>query len=227
MPGLRSYAYMKKFRGNRFLIWALALSAALHLVVAVAIHNLRPVEAAPEQQPLPIKISTIVTPPPPTPQPTPPPQRPHHALQTPARAHHQTHVAHVAPPHADSTTTGGATEPQVAATGGGTGDDIPGTPTPTDSPKPSCSNPNVAAHTLEAVNAETPEDITGLPATVQVQVTLDENGRVKDARVYASAGNSRLDRAALVAARTSTYAPAIVDCLPTGGTYLFRVDFQD
>jgi hypothetical protein len=45
-------------------------------------------------------------------------------------------------------------------------------------------------------------------------------------RIYRSADDPQLDRAALAAARGSTYAPALVDCSPAGGSYLFRVEFQ-
>lgn len=64
-----------------------------------------------------------------------------------------------------------------------------------------------------------------MQATAQVQVSLDDRGRVTDAHIYASTGTMSLDRAAVDAARRSTYAPQIVDCQPAGGTYLFKVDF--
>lgn len=72
---------------------------------------------------------------------------------------------------------------------------------------------------------EEPEDAAGIQATAQVQVTLDAVGHVTDARIYSSTGTMSLDRAAVEAARRSTYAPSIVDCQPAGGTYLFKVDF--
>lgn len=72
---------------------------------------------------------------------------------------------------------------------------------------------------------EAPQDAAGIQATAEVQVTLDAIGRVTDARIYSSTGTMSLDRAAVDAARRSTYAPSIVDCQPTGGTYLFKVDF--
>jgi len=79
---------------------------------------------------------------------------------------------------------------------------------------------------IDAVSPDEPEDAAGVAATAQVQVTLDDLGRVTDARIYASTGTMSLDRAAVTAARRSTYAPQIVDCQPAGGTYLFKVDFQ-
>jgi TonB family protein len=74
---------------------------------------------------------------------------------------------------------------------------------------------------------QTPDGVEGLPATAEVQVTLDAAGRVTDLSMYRSAYNPQLDRAAIAAAKASTYAPALVDCLPAGGTYLFTVEFQD
>jgi len=112
----------------------------------------------------------------------------------------------------------------VVSPGVGDGTDLPGTPAPT--PHPACSNPNEPAHTVNVVAPEQPDDASVLPATAQVEVTLDAAGRVLDTSIYRSTNEMALDRAALLAARQSTYAPALVDCQPTGGQYLFRVDFQ-
>lgn len=78
---------------------------------------------------------------------------------------------------------------------------------------------------LDAISPDEPEDAAGVQATAQVQVSLDDRGRVTDAHIYTSTGTMSLDRAAVDAARRSTYAPSIVDCQPAGGTYLFKVDF--
>jgi TonB family protein len=93
-------------------------------------------------------------------------------------------------------------------------------------PRPACSQPFADARTIDAIAPESPEDAAGLQISAQVQVTLDDRGRVLDAHVYQSTGVLSLDRAAVDAARRSTYAPSVVDCQPAGGTYLFRVDFQ-
>ena len=92
-------------------------------------------------------------------------------------------------------------------------------------PRPACSQPYAEARTIDAVVPEAPEDAAGLTGSAQVQVTLDDRGRVTDARIYLSTGFMALDRAAVDAARRSTYAPQVVDCEPLGGTYLFKVDF--
>jgi TonB family protein len=112
------------------------------------------------------------------------------------------------------------------------GVDTPGDPNavataPAASARPACPVPNAPARTISAAMPETPEGIAGLPASAQIQVTLDAAGHVTDLRIYRSAQDPQLDRAAITAARSSTYAPAIVECLPAGGSYLFTVEFQD
>jgi TonB family protein len=103
----------------------------------------------------------------------------------------------------------------------------PAPPATAGTPAPACSQPYVAAHTIDAVSPSAPDDADGMTGTAEVQVSLDTAGRVTDARIYRSTGSMGLDRVAVLAARRSTYAPQIVDCQPAGGTYLFRVDFQD
>jgi TonB family protein len=57
-------------------------------------------------------------------------------------------------------------------------------------------------------------------------VTIGPTGNLVDAKISQSAGNMALDQAALAAARQSTYAPKIVDCQPTTGSYYFKVTFD-
>jgi TonB family protein len=61
--------------------------------------------------------------------------------------------------------------------------------------------------------------------SVFVQVTIDAQGRLVDARIYGSSNNAAIDEAALRAARASRYSPRIVNCVPVEGTYLFHADF--
>jgi TonB family protein len=211
---------------NRFLFWALGLSLVIHFIAAAVMHTMPQVSAAPEQRPMHVRFIHVATPPPtPPPTPTPQPQRPTHAA---APSHALANVTHATPPKVrGSSNDRGPVIPLPAATTGalqGNGADLTGTPAP--SPRPACSQPFAEAHTIDAVTPNTPEDAAGIEATAQVQVTLDAFGRVTDTRIYLSTSNLRLDRAALLAARQSTYAPAIANCLPIGGTYLFRVDFQ-
>ncbi len=56
---------------------------------------------------------------------------------------------------------------------------------------------------------------------------LVECGRlVLAATVFRSSGSPLLDRAALQAARQSSYAPEIDDCVKVAGDYIFRADFE-
>ena len=215
---------MKQRFGNRVLLWAFGLSILAHVAFAV-VARMPHAEAAPEQAPTHVTIARVVPPTPP-PTPTPPQQHPHpaHAAQPNAMPR-----VHIVQPHlSDHPGPASSSGPAVVAT---SGTDQPGDPNAVATgspapPRPACSVPNAPAHTINAAMPETPDGIAGLPATAQVQVTLDAAGRVTDVRIYRSANDQQLDRAALVAARTSTYAPALVECLPAGGTYLFTVEFQ-
>ena len=216
---------MQNTRRSRILTYAIAISLAVHVAAAIALHNVRRVEAAPEQRPARASIVHIATPPPPTP--TPPPATPPPAPRAPERPApaHQSHQL-AAAPHVAGSSHGGPTE--THASGGGTAGDgtVAATAMPSATPKPSCSQPNVVAHVVDAVPADMPEGLGDVQATVQVEVTLDESGRVAGTQIYKSSNDSRLDNAALVAAKRSTYAAAVVDCLPHSGSYLFVVDFQ-
>ena len=210
---------------NRILVWALALSLAVHVVFAIVARSVPAAEAAPEQPPQHIDIVRIATPPP-TPPPTP---RPTRQQRSTAASHTSTHArVSVHPPRVVAHGGGSASAgPPAIATSGPSlqgGGDGNGTAAP--SPAPACSNPFEPAHTIAAMIPEAPEDATGIKATAQVQVTLDDRGRVTDAHIFSSTGTMSLDRAAVEAARLSTYAPSIVDCQPAGGTYLFKVDFD-
>jgi TonB family protein len=215
---------MKHRFGNRILFWAFGISILAHAIFALVTHIPR-VEAAPEKLPTHIRIDTMVMH---TPAPTPTPQPP----QPHVRAVAQTNTAprvHVSVPHVSGPASQSTSGPAVVAT---SGTDIAGDPNALATasampPRPACSVPNAPAHTLSAAMPQTPDGVEGLPATAEVQVTLDTTGRVTDLRIYRSAYNQQLDRAAIAAAKASTYAPALVDCLPSGGTYLFTVEFQD
>jgi|SRR5579862_1079350 len=207
---------------NRILTWAIAVSIALHLAVAIVAHAPSAVLAAVEQSPTHVVIVHVVPPPTPTPQPV---RHAPSAVRAPSRSHAVAHVRIAAPHVANAGPNSGPAEAlPIAASGPPVSNDLPGSPVP--SPKPACSEPDVPAHTLEAVSPSAPDDAAGVAGTAEVVVTLDAAGRVTDARIYRSTNDMRLDRAAVIAARQSTYAPALVDCLPTGGQYLFRVDFQ-
>ncbi len=61
--------------------------------------------------------------------------------------------------------------------------------------------------------------------TVGIIIDLDEMGRVRRVDIYHSSGDPTLDAAARVAAVSSTFESATIDCIVTPSTYLFRADF--
>ena len=61
---------------------------------------------------------------------------------------------------------------------------------------------------------------------VIVHLTVAANGTEKSASIVRSSGNRDVDFATLVAARKSTYAPAMRDCKPVTGVYNFRANFE-
>jgi protein TonB len=220
---------MKRVSGNRALLGALAISILAHAAFALFARTIPRAEAAPAPTPDRLQIVHLV--PPPTPVPTPKPTVP--PLPQPIRPTVPVAIApklHLPLPRvASSTGPSAPSEPRVAATSGTVVAGDPnatgtGSPAP---PRPACSSPDAPARTISAAPAEAPDGATDLPATADVEVTLDAAGGITDVRIYRSTNDPLLDRAAVRAARGSTYAPALVDCRPAGGTYLFRVDFQN
>jgi TonB family protein len=93
----------------------------------------------------------------------------------------------------------------------------------------SCNVPNVQASTAYAAVADRPDvaNEMHLTGTTLVQVDLDASGNLVGAEVAKSSGVGVLDRAAIAAARASTFRPAIQNCTPVPGSYLFEVDFDN
>jgi periplasmic protein TonB len=169
----------------------------------------------------------ITTPPP---KPTPPPR--HQSTSRPQVAKPRA----VHPPVTQATS--GPAEPPYVPPRIAASDGIPG-PTgvaPTSGAMtgaattgPLCSNPNQEAAVINAMSPIYPDSASdfGLgTVTVLVQVTIDAQGRLVDAKIYQSSNNAAIDQAALRAARQTTYAPRIADCTPVEGTYLFHADFS-
>lgn len=223
---------MKEFRSNRVLAVALVLSLLTHVILAMFAHGFHRIEARDEIDIHPTTISYRPKPPPPTPRPTPPPKTHAQPQQTQTVAYHPTvhtpTVTHtnVGPQHPVDVATASPVDmtpgPETIT---------PGTaspqPTPTPTPRPQCSTPYAAAHALTKVDPETPEDAAGFTGTAQVQITLSQSGSVVAANIFQSAGNVLLDRAAVTAAKSSTYAPEIRDCHTVGGTYIFTATFSN
>jgi len=58
--------------------------------------------------------------------------------------------------------------------------------------------------------------------SVLVQVTINAQGRLLDAKIYQSSNNAAIDQSALRAARQTTYAPRIANCAPVEPIYSTR-----
>lgn len=240
-------------RVRSFLGWAFVISIGIHLAFGPLLNFKKFSQDQQKEQVVSVSKKTKVvvpTPPPPTPTP-PPPTPPPKSTPPPVK---QTNPPpqpklRVNPPKTKSESAGGPSERQAVNTGksqegvpSGTEKSGPitgatgvaatpaATPIPTPSPtqRPSCAVPNADAATKgEPVQPDYPDIARqqGLAGTTQVKVALDAKGNVTDVSVYKSAGAAVLDQAALKAARQTAYTPEIVDCVPTGGVYLFRADF--
>jgi TonB family protein len=60
-----------------------------------------------------------------------------------------------------------------------------------------------------------------------IRVNLSDTGRVMNTAIAKSSGNSSLDRAAVAAVNSSTYAPESNACSAVAGSYAIEVDFDD
>jgi TonB family protein len=90
-----------------------------------------------------------------------------------------------------------------------------------------CAAPFVSAAVTSAALADLPaiaagQNVTGI---TEVRIVLDPGGRLAEHAVLSSSGNRWIDRAALQAARQSSYRAEIRNCAPVGGSYAFVVDF--
>jgi protein TonB len=217
-----------KRRSNRFLTWTIAISLAAHAVVIYWAQGMNLSYADVPLPPDPIRIDHPKRiPPPPTVIVTPKPVVPMHPQQT--TQHHpptpptstdnrntttDEHPGAVAPPGPPD-----VGPPQIGPTG---------PVEPTETPAPSCSAPEIAAHVLTTATAETPEvaQEQGITGTTQVEVSIDPDGKITATSIYRSSGSQALDNAALAAARQSTYKADVRDCEAVAGSYLFTVVFQ-
>lgn len=210
---------MKK-RGDRFLIWALAISLSFHALILLGLRHITPAEAKAEPPATPISIEHHV--PPPTPKPpraTPQPTNVRPTAATAAVVLPKVPIAGPAqgPPVIPQATDGPGPVPGIATS--------EPSAAPTDTPKPQCSVPYAPASVVDAITPTAPEGADDQTGTAQVRVDLAASGAVVKATIYRSAGNMLLDQAALRAARSSTYRAETKDCALVGGSYLFTVDF--
>ncbi|MGA7746242.1 MAG: TonB family protein [Candidatus Aquilonibacter sp.] len=90
---------------------------------------------------------------------------------------------------------------------------------------PTCSKPFQEAYITVGTSPTYPASAPQIPVTVLVQVTIGPTGKLIAAHIYQSSNNARMDMTALRAARDYKYAPKIVNCVPTIGSYIYRAEF--
>jgi len=99
---------------------------------------------------------------------------------------------------------------------------------PVADPPMTCEHPFVEGAADHSIAVEAPPMARqqGISGIVVVRVIVDENGKPRDTRIVSSP-SAILNSAALAAARTMTYSPAIYRCAPSAqGQALFRADFM-
>jgi protein TonB len=228
-------------RSRRFLTWAFALSLIVHAVLAPIVGRYKPSHTE-EREPQVVSLATRVHVSLPTPPPSTPPPLPQQTATPPKRALPPRRLFRAIVPHTTSHSGAGPIEgTYTSGPSDGAGDvgrvGTPASPqpaaatfapTPVSTPKPSCVQPHVDATTTNPIAPDTPETAReqGATGTVQVKVSLTATGSVLAAAVYKSSGSPLLDEAAVRAARQSTYAPEIDDCVKVAGDYIFRADFE-
>ena len=104
------------------------------------------------------------------------------------------------------------------------------TPPPTPRPTPTplaCANPNVPAKTINTVQPDTPSlaQQQGISGEVTVLVSLDENSKLVGLPTVQKSPSALLNKAAIDAARQTTYQTEIRNCKPIAATYRFIVEF--
>jgi len=219
-PGGR--AATRRERSTIVLVTAafIVVSGILHLILGGVIPT-GTWRAAPAPSGTILLLSRLETPPPtqaPTPRPSPTP-KPHVQAQATPQAPASRAPRNVAPPRQPvvlpvSTATSGASgvenpsPPQGQAA-------VPGPSAPADD-----SYVIVTARFLNEVHPEYPDDAVthGEEGTVIVLLTIGQEG-VSDVRVWESSGYPELDRAALAAAKESTYSTPEMNGEPVTETY--------
>lgn len=217
-------------KNRKMLGAALALSLLFHLVLAPFVRP--PADAVPYHV-IPVITHIWIRP---TPEPPKPPQRirtpiSHQRIpivSLPAARPHDSHKPNGYVAITPSFPTGEPIAPGNPGTNG-TGGVISQPVAPTEAPGPACSDPNIEAKTINAISPDQTASgsAAGTSATAMIKVDLDASGHVIGVSVYASTGSLELDRAAMQAARESSYAPEMRDCQAVAGSYLFKVEFSN
>jgi TonB family protein len=93
--------------------------------------------------------------------------------------------------------------------------------------RPTCAVPNAPATPIQVYEPDYPDVIRSenLTGTTLVRITIGTDGSVGSPAIYKSSGNGFLDRAAIQAARLTTFRAARRACRPVADSYIFRSDF--
>ena len=206
---------MNSRRARRLLLAAFAISILVHAIVALFVHRPRsPIESQVEVVSIRhrmVAVTKLVTPPP---QPR------------------RTPVPHPAPSSRPAPRATHATE-AIGVTGG-TGRATPApTPEPTIAATASSAPSGCAQANADAAVVATPSPpeipvsvrAQGTSGTALVDVHLDAQGAVTDAKVSQGTGNPSLDLVAVGMARNAQYSPATRACKAVASTYTFSVKF--
>lgn len=202
---------MNPTRARRVLLWAIAASLLLHLILAFVVRWPSPREAQLQNVTVThARITQIRH----VAKAVPPPATSHPRATVAPVVPKRTRPKSVVPPHVQ-----GARGPAAAAA-----------LTVTPSPQPAaaaCNSPNAPA-----ALAGSPPPVPTIAASVRAQagsgvtrvaVRLGPGGSVQDAHIAASSGSAPLDVAALSMAKAATYAPARRKCKAVAGAYTFSV----
>lgn len=101
-------------------------------------------------------------------------------------------------------------------------------PAPLHLTPPDCPNPSSPAKATLIMRPEYPDMLrdSGDYGQTYVAVAVSATGKVDDAWVFAPSGHDQIDRAAVRAARDSSYEPARAFCHTIPGIFLYRADFR-
>jgi protein TonB len=239
-------------RIGSFIGWAFLLSLAIHAVLLPFVHLKEHTADKEETEKVSVSKKIKVQPPtPPPPTPTPPPPTPppkstpppvkqtnpppvkklviHPPKQTAqSKTGPSERKADVSKPEAQDGVPQGTVASAAPAVAAPVSTAPPAPPAPTPTPKPACANPNApAAIKGSPVEPEYPDIAReqGAVGTALIKVTLSAEGSVTDVSVNKSAGNAALDKAAMDAAKSTSYVAETTNCVPTAGSYLFQADF--
>ncbi|MDQ6929815.1 MAG: TonB family protein [Candidatus Eremiobacteraeota bacterium] len=233
-------------RVRNFLGWAFVISLFAHGLLGPLI----PFKQTHTQDQETEKVSVtkrvkvkVPTPPPPTPTPKPTPQP--KTTPPPKKVETKPQPKLLIQPPKTNSNSGGPSQAKYVPVKNGSTSGVPagqgtaapapvttaaaGPPASTPTPKPACATPMKDATMVNGVSPEYPESAREAnlgPVTVVVKIVLSASAGVLDASVIQSSNNSAVDRAAISAAKQSSYSPKVENCAPVQGSYSFRANFD-